>query len=130
MSEERANYNIDHTDFEEELTAEDLLKAMIQEMIAHSDTPAWTHSVLIAAAEEGHTYRLSHLREDVRLLIRIIDGGDDDSIALWIREDVIPGWMPHALATYLAAESRFARGRAIADAETVEEILTIKCGYD
>ena len=40
MSEERANYNIDYTGVEEDMTAEDLLKAMIQEMIAQPETPA------------------------------------------------------------------------------------------
>ena len=130
MSEERANYNIGHTAAEEDMTAEDLLKAMIQEMIAQPETPAWTHSILIATTEEDHTYRLSHLREDIRLLIRIMDGRDYDVIALWIGEDVIPGWMRYALATYVAAEGRFARGRVVADAETVEEILTIRCGFE
>ena len=130
MTEERANYNIDYTDAEEDMTVEDLLKAIIQEMITDPETPAWTHPVLNATAEEDHTYRLSHLREDVRLLIRILEGRTGDAIALWIGEDIIPGWMRYALATYLAAEGRFARGRVVADAETVEEILTIRCGYE
>ena len=130
MTEKRANYNIDRTETEEDVTVEDLLKAIIQEMIAHPETPAWTHSILTTTAEEDHTYRLSHLREDVRLLIRIMNGRDDDAIALWIGEDIIPGWMRYALATYLAAEGRFARGRVVADAETVEEILTIRCGFE
>ena len=69
MSEERANYNIDHTGAKEDMTAADLLKAMIQEMIAQPETPAWTHSILTTTAEEDHTYRLSYLRDDVRLLI-------------------------------------------------------------
>ena len=55
MSEERANYNIGHTGAEEDVTVEDLLKAMTQEMIAHPKTPAWTHSTLITTAEEDHT---------------------------------------------------------------------------
>ena len=74
MSEECANYIIVHTGTEEDMTVEDLLKAMIQEMITDPETPAWTHPVLIATAEEDHTYQLSHLREDVRLLIRILEG--------------------------------------------------------
>ena len=97
-------------------------------MITDPETPALTHSVLIAAAEEDQNYRLSHLREDVRLLIRILEGRDDEAIALWIGEDIIPGWMRYALATYLAAEGRFARNRVIADTETVEELLIIRCG--
>ena len=48
-------------------------------MIADPDTPAWTHPILIAAAEEDHTYQLPHLREDVRLLMRIMEGRDDDA---------------------------------------------------
>ena len=130
MTEERANYNIDHTETEEDMTVENLLKAIIQEMITDPETPAWTHPVLIAVAAEDHTYRLSHLRVDVRLLIRILEGRDDEAIALWIGEDIIPGWMRYALATYLAAEGRFARNRVIADAETVEELLIIRCRYE
>ena len=74
MTEERANYNIDYTEAEEDMTVEDLLKAIIQEMITDPETPAWTHPVLIATAEEDRTYQLSHLREDVRLIIWILEG--------------------------------------------------------
>ena len=81
MSEERASYNIEYTDAEEETTAEELLRAAIQEMIVDHDTRAWAHPVLIAAAEEDHTYPLTHLREDVRLLMRIIEGRDDEASA-------------------------------------------------
>lgn len=59
-----------------------------------------------------------------------MDEGDYDAIALWIGEDIIPGWMRHPLATYLAPESQFARGRVIADALTVEDLLTIQCGFE
>ena len=111
------------------MTAEDFLETRIQEMVADSDTPTWTRPVLMKTAQEDHTYRLSHLRDDVRLLIRIVEE-DDDGIALLIGDDVIPGWMRHALATYMAAEGPFARGRVVADAERVERLLTIRCGFE
>ena len=129
MSEERANYYTDPAEAEEDMTAEDPFETMIQEMVTDPDTPAWTRPVLMRTAQEDHTYRPSSLRDDVRLFIRIVEG-DDDAIALWIGDDVIPSWIRHALATYMAAEGPFARGRVVADAERVKRILTIRCGFE
>ena len=110
--------------------AERIIEDMISAMIDHETTPRWTHPVLEQVQDADHTYPLVHLREDVRLLIRIMEGGNEKEIVLWLRDRVIPEWMQSSLALFKVADNRFDRQRYISQAEVLEDILTIKCGFD
>ena len=110
--------------------AKRIVADMISAMIEHEKTPLWTHPVLEQARDADHTYPLVHLRADVRLLIRIMEGGNEEEIVLWLRDRVIPEWMQSSLALFRVADSRFDRQRYISQAEVLEDILTIKCGFD
>ena len=59
-----------------------------------------------------------------------MEGGNFDEIELWLTGDVIPGWMRLALALFQEADSRFARALMVADAKVLEEVITMKCGFD
>ena len=41
-----------------------------------------------------------------------------------------PGWMRLALALFQEAEGRFDRARIISEADVLEEVITVKCGFD
>ena len=71
-----------------------------------------------------------HLREDTRLLIRIMEGGDNFEAERWIREDGIPDWMRHVLATFLRAEDRFALANVIGEVKVVEDYITTGCSFN
>ena len=58
--------------------AEHIVEQMLNDLIAHKKTPMWTHPVLEQTRDAGHTYPLVHLREDVRLLIRIMERGNEE----------------------------------------------------
>ena len=116
-----------------EPTAEDakrMVADMINDLIDHKETPVWTHPVLEQARDADHTYSLFHLREDVRLIIRIMEGGNEKEIVLWLRDRATPAWMQSSLALFKVADSRFERQGIISQAEVLEDILTIKCGFD
>ena len=130
MSEERGEYIVDGSESEDDGKSVRVVNDVILKTISHPATPPWTHRILTETAKAESTYPLVHLREDVRLLLRIMEGGNHEKVELWIGEDLIPGWMRLVLATFLEEESRFARQRMIADAEVVEDIITIKCGFD
>ena len=129
MREGRADYNRDGVDVVDDLAAEELMQYEIRRVLAHPNTPYWTQTVLTAVAEHVKTYHLVHLRAEVRLLIRIMEGRNARLITEWAKDDVIPTWMRHALAMYLAADGRLARAHVMADAGTLEEILTDWCGF-
>ena len=130
MSEERREYIVDGSGAEGERIGHGTVESMIMKLIDDPGTPAWTQPVLRSTAEADHTYALVHLREDVRLLVRIMEGGNADEIELWLAEDVIPGWMRLALALFQEAESRFDYARIISEADVLEEVITVKCGFD
>jgi len=130
MSEERGEYIVDGSGAEGEWLEHGTVMRMITKLIDDPGTPSWTQPVLRSTAEADHTYPLVHLREDVRLLVRIMEGDNPDEIELWLAEDVIPGWMRLALALFQEADSRFARAQFISEAEVLEEVITIKCGFD
>jgi len=113
-----------------EADAKRIVADMISAMIDHEETPPWTHPVLEQARDADHTYPLVHIRADVRLLIRIMEGGTEEEIVLWLRDRAIPEWMQSSLALFKVQDNRFERQRLISQAEVLEDILTIKCGFD
>ena len=130
MSEERGEYILDGSGAEGEWVEHGTVMNSIMKLIDDPGTPRWTQPVLRLTADQDHTYPLVHLREDVRLLLRIMEGGNFDEIELWLTGDVIPGWMRLALALFQEADSRFARARLISEADVLEEVITMKCGFD
>ena len=113
-----------------EIAIEDMVNEEIKALLEHPVTPQWIHPLLVQVAEEGHTYRLAHIRQNVQLLIRIMEDSTPAEMTLWIEDEVLPDWMREGVAMYRVEQTRIAKKRVLSDIEAVEELLDMKCGFE